>query len=210
MRVSEIFYSIQGEAQAAGLPCSFVRLSGCPFACAYCDTSYAREEAGEDLSIEEILRRLASFPCDLVEVTGGEPLAQEQTPALLRALEGTGRRVMLETSGHLALDSVPPSTAVVMDIKTPGSGHPGFHPGNLERLGVRDAVKFVICDRSDFDWAARRVSEHRLAARTAVYFSPAWALLDPPVLADWILGSGLGVRLQLPLHKLLWPGQRGR
>jgi len=192
-----------------GLPCCFIRLSGCPFHCSYCDTEFAREEKGEDISIPAVLARLNDYSCRLVEVTGGEPLAQKDTPELLRALEASGRSVLLETSGHLPLDEVPASTAIVMDIKTPGSGRAGFHPGNLARLGPRDAVKFVICGREDFEWAMRTAAEHDLASRMTVFFSPAWGLVAPRDLAEWILDSGLAVRLQIPLHKLLWGDQRG-
>ncbi len=211
MRVSEIFYSLQGEAQAAGLPCCFVRLAGCPFRCTYCDTAYAREEAAEEATVESILERLRVHSCRLVEVTGGEPLAQAETPALLQALSEAGWSVMLETSGHLPLDRIPPSTAIVMDIKTPGSGHPGFHAPNLARLTPRDAVKFVLCDRNDFDWACARVRELDLAARVPIFLSPAWGVLQAAELADWILDEALpGVRLQLPLHKVLWGNGPGR
>lgn len=192
-----------------GLPCCFVRLSGCPFRCTYCDTAYAADSGGESLSIPDILGRLAVFPCRLAEVTGGEPLAQPETPELLGALLDAGFSTLLETSGHLPLDCVPAATRIVMDIKTPGSGRPGFHPGTLDRLGPGDSIKFVICGRRDHDWAVARVRELDLAGRVPVYFSPAWGRVRPEDLARWILESGLPVRLHLPLHKIVWGDQRG-
>ena len=193
-----------------GLPCCFIRLAGCPFRCIYCDTTYAREDSGEEISPKDILDRLGRFPSRLVEVTGGEPLAQSETPQLLKLLLEAGYSVLLETSGHLPIEAVPCGIMIVMDIKTPGSGLAGWHPSNLGRLGVSDAVKFVICGRDDYEWAIRKVVELDLTSKVPVYFSPAWGMIDAKALAQWIMECGLPIRLQLPLHKILWHDQKGR
>jgi 7-carboxy-7-deazaguanine synthase len=211
LRVAEIFSSLQGETQYAGLPCAFVRLAGCPHACLYCDTPRARS-GGALLSAEEILQRLRDLgDFHLVEVTGGEPLHQQETPLLLERLLEQGYDVLLETSGHESLAAVPPAVAVLMDIKTPGSGAMGFHEGNLDCLKTGDALKFVVCGPEDFTWAAAFVRGRRLLDRGfPVFFIPAHGRLAPAELAGWILRERLPVRLGLQLHKLLWGTDTGR
>jgi len=205
LRVAEIFRSLQGESQYAGLPCAFVRLAGCTHACVYCDTPRARS-GGVLLSEEEIIERVRSLgEIRLVEVTGGEPLHQEDTPLLLQRLCGEGFSVLLETSGHEPLVRVPSSVSVLMDVKTPDSGAEGLCAENLQRLKAGDALKFVLCGTADFQWATAFVRNHKLIDREfPVFFIPAHGRVDPADLADWILRARLPVHLGLQLHKLLW------
>lgn len=210
LTVNEIFYSIQGEGTHAGLPCIFVRLTGCPLRCAYCDTAYAFSE-GERRSEEEILAQVARYPCRLVEVTGGEPLAQPDAFPLLSRLADRGFEVMVETSGHIPLDRLDARVSAILDVKTPGSGESHrMEWRNLDLLKPRDQVKFVIVDRADYEWSRGIVAERGLGPRTTVLFSPSHGVLAPAQLARWILDDGLTVRLQLQLHKYVWPGvERG-
>ncbi len=208
--VNEIFHSIQGESTHAGRPCVFVRLTGCPLRCTYCDTTYAYTE-GKPMTVAEVLAAVRSHRCGLVEVTGGEPLAQEETPALLAALLAEGYEVLLETSGTLPLDRVPPAVRKIVDVKCPGSGeaHRNRYE-DLDLLSPRDEVKFVVRDRRDFEWAVEVVRRHRLAERCPVLVAPAFGELSPRDLAEWILASGLPLRLQLQLQKYVWdPAARG-
>lgn len=208
--VSEIFYSLQGETQYAGRPCVFVRLSGCPHRCAYCDTAYAWT-GGEEMSVEAVAAHVKSLNVRMVEVTGGEPLHQSETPLLLRRLSEDGHEVLLETSGHESLRRVPSGVHIVMDIKTPGSGAQGFHAANLARLGFGDALKIILCSREDFDWAAGLVRRRRLLCRPfPVYFCPAQGFLEASDLAEWILEARLAVHLGIQLHKLLWGAKTTR
>lgn len=203
--VTEIFRSIQGESTLAGRPCVFVRLSGCNLRCRYCDTTYAYEP-GAPLAIAAILARVAALGGALVEVTGGEPLLQAQTPALLDALADAGLHVLLETNGSIPL---PPHRRcrVIMDLKCPSSGESAHMDwANLARLQAGDEIKFVVGERADFDWAVATVHAHRLAARDlSLLVGPVARSVAPAALAAWILDSGLDLRLHLPLHRIIWP-----
>lgn len=210
LRITEIFLSLQGEARDAGRPTSFVRLTGCPLRCRYCDTTYAFT-GGRWMGLDEILEAVARHEVMHVCVTGGEPLAQRHCPALLRALCDAGYQVSLETSGALDLAAVDSRVVKVMDLKTPASGEAHRNRWeNLQHLTSRDQVKFVICDRQDYEWARETLERHRLAERCEVLFSPCWDRQDPAALAGWILEDRLPVRLQLQLHKLLWGEEPGR
>lgn len=208
--VNELFVSIQGESSRVGLPCVFVRLTGCPLRCRWCDTTYAYDE-GRTMSLEEILMRVASFGVELVEVTGGEPLMQEQTPELLRQLCDSGHQVMLETSGALELAPVDLRVRVVMDIKCPGSGMAErMHWPNLELLKADDEVKFVLADRQDYEYARQVMERHDLARRCRVLLSVVHGTLKPREVVQWMLADRLPARFQLQLHKYIWPpDQRG-
>lgn len=209
LRISEIFLSLQGESTSVGLPTVFVRLTGCPLRCHYCDTAYAFS-GGEPLALTEILGRVAGFQARHVTVTGGEPLAQPACLPLLEQLCDAGYCVSLETSGALDVGGVDPRVTKVLDLKTPGSGEVGRNLyRNLELLVPRDQVKFVICDRADYEWARAQIAEHRLAGRCELLFSPAWGQQDPARLAEWILEDRLPVRFQLQLHKILWGDEPG-
>ncbi len=205
VRVCEIFHSIQGESTTAGLPCVFVRLSGCNLRCTYCDTTYAYAP-GAAMSVGEVLSRIGEFGTRTVEVTGGEPLLQPECPALLAELVRCGYEVLLETNGSLALPA-DRRYRVIMDVKCPSSGESdNIDRGNFARLQAGDEVKFVIGSRADFDWAVSAVAERELAQSDCpVLFSPLWGQVSPADLARWILDSGLPVRLQLQLHKIIWP-----
>lgn len=205
LRITEIFYSLQGETSTTGLPTVFVRLTGCPLRCRYCDTAYAFS-GGHLLSLTEVLAAVADYAPRYVTVTGGEPLAQPECLLLLQALCERGYRVSLETSGALPIAAVDPRVHVILDIKTPASGEVARNLwANIAHLGAKDEVKFVICDRVDYDWARFQIDRHRLAATGAeLLFSPSQGQLEPRVLADWILADRLPVRMQLQLHKYLW------
>lgn len=210
IRVTEIFRSIQGEGIRAGFPCAFIRLTGCSLRCVWCDTAYAFS-GGEDLPVETAAERVLALGTDLVEVTGGEPLEQEGVYPLIDALLARGKTVLLETGGHVAIDRVDPRVVKIVDVKAPGSGMLSANlPENLERLGPRDEVKFVLADRRDFDWALAFVLERNLDARYPVTFSPAWGELSATELAEWIRDSGRSIRLGVQLHKLLWGDVPGR
>lgn len=210
LRINEIFYSLQGETSRVGLPTVFVRLTGCPLRCGYCDTAYAFNE-GVAMDIPAILEQVAAFAPRYVTVTGGEPLAQKECPALISALCDAGYSVSLETGGALDISRVDPRVSRIVDIKTPGSGEMAKNRWtNLALLTPHDELKFVICDAADYEWARQQVLEHQLSDRCPVLFSPVAGSLDPSQLADWILRDRLDVRFQLQLHKLLWREDRGR
>ncbi|MGE3976261.1 MAG: radical SAM protein [Nitrospira sp.] len=210
MRVTEIFHSVQGESTFAGLPCVFVRLTGCPLRCTWCDTDYAFF-GGTDRSIDDILDRVRSYGCRLVEVTGGEPLVQPDTATLLRRLCEEGFTVLLETSGAIDTTIVPLSVRIILDVKCPGSGmSERMHWPNVERLRPQDEAKFVIQDRGDYGWAKDILNRFRLTDRCPILFSPVFGALDPRQLAEWLLADRLPIRLQLQLHKHIWaPDMRG-
>ena len=209
LRISEIFYSLQGESESVGLPTVFVRLTGCPLRCSYCDTPYAFK-GGEWLELPQILERVADHGVSHVTVTGGEPLAQSGCRALLERLCDAGHRVSLETSGALDISGIDPRVVRVMDLKTPGSGEMARNRyQNIGHLRAGDQVKFVICDRQDYQWAREQVERYRLARRCGVLFSPAAERQDPAELAEWILRDRLPVRFQLQLHRILWGDRPG-
>jgi len=205
VRITEIFYSLQGEARTVGLPTVFVRLTGCPLRCLYCDTEYAFS-GGELFSIDDIAERVAGFDPRYVTVTGGEPLAQKSCLPLLARLCDAGYEVSLETSGAMSVAGVDERVVKVLDLKTPASGELGRNDyGNIPLLTPRDQVKFVVCDRADYEWARFKLDEYQLAQRVSdVLFSPSHGQLSGRELAEWILADNLPVRLQLQLHKLLW------
>lgn len=208
--MTEIFLSLQGEASRVGLPTVFVRLTGCPLRCGYCDTEYAFQ-GGEWMSLPSILARVRELGARHVTVTGGEPLAQPAVLSLMTCLCDQGLDVSLETSGALDIVPVDSRVARIVDIKTPGSGEAGRNLWpNLDHLSPRDEVKFVLTDEADYNWARDILAKHDIVARCPVLFSPAWGSLAPTQLAAWILRDGLSVRLQVQLHKLLWQEARGR
>ncbi|GAB6044179.1 7-carboxy-7-deazaguanine synthase QueE [Endothiovibrio diazotrophicus] len=210
LRINEIFHSLQGEARTVGLPTTFIRLTGCPLRCGYCDTAYAYGE-GEWMSSEGILARISEFATRYVCVTGGEPLAQEGCRELLEALCERGYAVSLETSGARDIAGIDPRVSRVMDLKTPGSGElKSNRYENIDALTAHDQVKLVICDREDYNWAKEVLIRYELARRCEVLFSPAWGRIEPRQLADWILEDQLPVRFQLQLHKILWDDERAR
>ena len=210
LRITEIFYSLQGESLTVGVPTVFIRLTGCPLRCGYCDTEYAFH-GGRWMNIADILKEVAANQTLYVTVTGGEPLAQKACPVLLSALCDAGYEVSLETSGALDVSTVDSRVVKVMDIKTPGSGEMERNRfENLEFLGPHDQVKFVICDRKDYDWSKQCVANCDLSARCEVLFSPSYGQLNPAQLAEWILQDRLPVRFQLQLHKVLWGEEPGR
>lgn len=210
VRVTEIFLSIQGESLTQGLPTVFVRLTGCPLRCRYCDTAYAFS-GGRTMEVGEVLAEVAAAGVRHVTVTGGEPLAQRGALELLRRLCDAGHEVSLETSGALDVAPVDPRVVKVMDIKTPGSGEAHRNRWeNLAHLGPRDQVKIVVCDRADYEWARAVIREQGLAGRWPVLLSPSHGELEPRLLAEWILADRLPVRLQVQLHKLLWGDVPGR
>jgi 7-carboxy-7-deazaguanine synthase len=210
LQVNEIFHSIQGESTRAGEPCVFVRLTGCNLRCVWCDTAYAFDE-GRPMSVEQVVARVASYGCRLVEVTGGEPLLQPEAVPLLRALVAAGHDVLLETGGSLPVDEVPAGVARIIDVKCPGSGESERNRWqNLDVLRPGDELKFVLADRGDYDWARARIRELALAGRCPLLFSPVHGALDPGELARWVLADRLPVRVQVQLHKVLWPdAERG-
>lgn len=210
LTVNEIFFSIQGEGTRAGQPCVFVRLTGCPLRCVWCDTAYAFHE-GTRRSEEEVMAEVEKLPCRLLELTGGEPLAQPDAFKLVGRALDAGWEVLVETSGHVLLDRLDRRAVAIMDVKTPGSGeHHAMEWRNFDLLQPKDEAKFVIADRADYEWSRHLVRERRLHERCPVLFSPVHGALDPGVLGRWILDDGLPVRLQLQLHKYLWPGvERG-
>jgi len=209
LRITEIFHSLQGESRPAGWPSAFVRLTGCPLRCVYCDTAYAFH-GGQKTGIDEILEKVAGFEVRHVCVTGGEPLAQPACHDLLGALCDAGYHVSLETSGALDISEVDRRVAVVLDLKTPASGEVARNLwANLAHLKREDQVKFVICNRTDYEWARETLREHALAARCEVLFSPAWEQQPARELAEWILADRLPVRFQVQLHKYLWGDAAG-
>lgn len=210
LRVTEIFLSLQGEGRSAGYPTVFIRLTGCPLRCRYCDTSYAFS-GGERLSIEEIQQQVDAFHIEYVCVTGGEPLAQQDCLVLLSALCDAGYRVSLETSGALDICDVDDRVTRVMDLKTPSSGEVERNRiSNLDCLREDDQVKFVITDRDDYEWSCEQLKQFRIMEKCEVLFSPAQDQMNPAQLADWMIKDRVQARLQLQLHKLLWGNQPGR
>lgn len=211
LRITEIFYSLQGESRSVGWPTVFVRLTGCPLRCVYCDTSYAFK-GGDWRELEDILAEVKQYKVHHVTVTGGEPLAQKECLSLLSALCDEGYEVSLETSGALDISEVDPRVIKVMDLKTPLSGEVEKNRyENIQYLTARDQLKFVIGDREDYDWSNAQVAEHQLADKCEVLYSPSQGVLEASELADWMLQDQLqGVRFQLQLHKYLWGNEPGR
>jgi len=210
MRVTEIFHSIQGESSYAGQTCVFVRLTGCPLRCIWCDTDYAFY-GGHESSIDEALAKVHTYGCRLVEVTGGEPLAQPESLPLMARLCNAGYTVLLETSGAVDIAPVDPRVHIILDVKCPGSGMTNrMHWPNLSKLTAKDEAKFVLADRADYDWAREILAEHDIAGRCTILFSPVFGSLDVRQLAEWILTDRLPVRFQLQMHKHIWaPDMRG-
>jgi 7-carboxy-7-deazaguanine synthase len=203
MRVTEIFFSLQGEGTRAGRPCTFVRFTGCDLRCVYCDTAYAFH-GGEDLSRGEILDAVARHATRFVCLTGGEPMLQRELPALAADLVARGYEVAVETHGQRPTDALPPEVIRIVDVKTPASGEPPPDLGYLDTLRPHDEVKFVVCSEEDFRWSEEVVRRHALEGRAHLLFSPAWGSVEPRDLARWLLESGLDARLSLQLHKVLW------
>ncbi len=211
LTINEIYQSIQGESTHVGEPCVFVRLTACDLRCSWCDTPYAFTE-GRKMSIDDVLADVDRFACPLVEITGGEPLLQKDVFPLMAQLLASGKRVMVETGGHLSIEPVPEAVIKIVDVKCPGSGESAkMHWPNLDYLAPHDEVKFVIKDRADYDYARDVVSRYRLSERcAAVLFSPVHGVLDPQTLTTWILDDKLPVRLQVQMHKYIWtPTTRG-
>ncbi len=210
LRVTEIFLSLQGESATVGVPTVFVRLTGCPLRCGYCDTAYAFR-GGESLPLDGVVAQVAAFETPHVTVTGGEPLAQPGCLALLERLCDAGLRVSLETSGALDIGGVDARVTTVMDLKTPGSGEVDRNRyANIDRLKPGDQVKFVVCDRADYEWARERIADFDLARRCEVLMSPCHGEQDARELAEWVLADRLPVRFQIQLHKYLWGDEPGR
>lgn len=210
LRVTEIFYSLQGEARTVGIPTVFVRLTGCPLRCGYCDTTYAFQ-GGEWKSLDSILEEIKSYNTKFITVTGGEPLAQKQCISLLGQLCDAGYEVSLETSGAMDVSKVDKRVSKVMDLKTPASGEEAKNRyENIKYLTRNDQVKFVICSRNDYDWAVDKFKEYKLDNKCEVLFSPVHGELEPSQLAGWILHDKLPVRFQLQMHKYLWGDEQGR
>lgn len=211
LTINEIFYSIQGESTRAGRPCVFVRLTACDLRCTWCDTPYAFHE-GQKRSVDDVLAEVERYDCRLVEITGGEPLLQEDVYPLMDGLLSAGCTVMIETGGHRPVDRVPADVIKILDVKCPGSGEAARnHWNNLDRLAPHDEVKFVLRDRQDYEFAMEVIRRHELVGRCAsLLFSPVHGVLDPRILSEWILADRAPVRLQLQLHKLIWsPDTRG-
>ncbi|WP_301102227.1 7-carboxy-7-deazaguanine synthase QueE [Propionivibrio sp.] len=210
LKISEIFYSVQGEASRAGLPTVFVRLTGCPLRCVWCDTAHAFS-GGQSMTLTQIIDDVGGYDVRRVCVTGGEPLAQKNCLPLLTAFCDSGYDVCLETSGALDIADVDARVSRIVDLKAPGSGESGknFWP-NLDLLTARDELKFVLKDRSDYEWARQTIDKHHLDAVCPLLFSPVQGELEPKALAEWILADRLPVRFQLQLHKLLWGNMRGK
>jgi 7-carboxy-7-deazaguanine synthase len=206
LTINEIFYSIQGESTRAGQPCVFVRLTACDLRCRWCDTTYAFDE-GRKQSVDEVVAAVENFGCPLVEITGGEPLLQEDVYSLMERLLESGRTVLLETGGHRPVDRVPSGVVKILDVKCPGSGEVAKnHWPNLDRLSPRDEVKFVIANREDYEFARDVIRRHDLASQcSAVLISPVHGVLDNRSLSEWILADRLPARLQIQLHKYIWP-----
>jgi 7-carboxy-7-deazaguanine synthase len=209
-RITEIFYSLQGESRTVGLPTVFVRLTGCPLRCGYCDTEYAFH-GGEKMDLDDIVAKVAAFNPRYVCVTGGEPLAQPNCIPLLTALCDCGYEVSLETSGAMDISKVDKRVSRVMDLKTPGSGEESKNRyENIELLNTHDQLKFVVCHRDDYDWAKEKLQQHQLNERCEVLFSPIHGQLQPAELAEWVVEDNLPVRMQIQMHKYLWGEEKGR
>ncbi len=204
--VNEIFYSIQGESSYAGRPCVFIRLTGCNLRCSYCDTQYAYDE-GDELDISEILERISTYECPLVEITGGEPLIQKDTPELISSLIERGHEVLLETNGTINMEHVNRRCAKIIDIKCPSSDeHEKCDPGIFTSLSVKDEVKFVIGDRYDYEYAKKqlRLIRNNPSFTNPIHFSPVFGKIEPQVLVKWILEDHLDARINIQLHKIIW------
>ena len=211
LTVNEIFFSIQGESTRAGRPCVFVRLTACDLRCTWCDTEYAFYE-GQKRSVEDVVAEVERYECPLVEISGGEPLLQEEVYPLMRALLDRGRTVMLETGGHRPIRRVPQEVVKIVEVKCPGSGEAAKNEwSNLERLSPHDEVKFVVQDRGDYDFAKDVITKFQLASKcAAILMSPVHGVLAPRVLSEWMLADRLPARLQMQIHKLIWtPDTRG-
>lgn len=209
LKVYEIFYSLQGESSRIGLPTVFVRLTGCPMRCSYCDTAYAFS-GGNNMEIEAILNRVQSFGTKYVTVTGGEPLAQKESYLLLNSLCDAGFDVSLETGGAMDIAPVDPRVSVILDIKTPRSlEDKNMLWRNLDVIKAKDEIKFVLCDRDDYDWAKQKMLELNLVDKCPILFSPSFSELNPTDLAEWVLADQLPVRMQMQLHKILWGEKPG-
>jgi 7-carboxy-7-deazaguanine synthase len=210
LRVTEIFRSLQGESTRAGFPCAFIRLTGCSLRCVWCDTAYAFS-GGKEMSVSEAAKQTLDLGTDLIEITGGEPLEQDAVYPLIERLLEHDRTVMIETGGHVRVDRLDPRVIKILDVKAPGSGMQAANlPENLELLGPRDEIKFVLADRPDFDWALGLVASRDLDRRNSVTFSPVWEKLAPAQLGEWIRDSGRKIRLGVQLHKILWGDVPGR
>ena len=205
LTVNEIFHSIQGESSHAGRPCVFVRLTACDLRCVWCDSPYAFHE-GTKRAMEDVVAEVLAFGCPLVEVTGGEPLLQQDVYPLMERLHEAGLQVLIETGGHRSIADVPGHATIVMDVKCPGSGEAAKHDaGNFARLRRHDEVKFVVRDRADYDYARQVVEQEALPGRVAaIHFSPVHGELDPKTLSEWVLADRLPVRVQLQVHKYIW------
>ncbi len=203
MRVTEIFHSLQGETSRSGLPCSFVRFTGCDLRCGYCDTAYAFE-GGIAMTREAIVDRLLGWPTRFVTLTGGEPMLQKELPELARDLLARGFTVAVETHGQLPVKALPSQVIKIVDIKTPGSGEVAKEVSVLEELDAKDEVKFVICSREDFDWSLALIRKHGLEERLPLLLSPSFGQVEPKDLAAWMLQAGLKARLNLQIHKYIW------
>ncbi|HLD10087.1 MAG TPA: 7-carboxy-7-deazaguanine synthase QueE [Methylophilaceae bacterium] len=209
LRVHEIFHSLQGESSRVGLPTVFVRLTGCPMRCVYCDTAYAFT-GGENMELDEIMAQVSEHGTRYVTVTGGEPLAQKECLVLLKELCDAGYEVSLETGGAIDTSAVDNRVAVILDVKTPGSGEVEKNLwDNLQHLKPKDEVKFVLCNRSDYDWAKQVLAERAIGSKCSVLFSPVYNQVNPTELAEWILHDKLPVRMQIQLHKVLWGEKPG-
>lgn len=204
LKIHEIFYSLQGESTRVGLPTVFVRLTGCPMRCVYCDTAYAFS-GGSNIETADILAKIAEYGTKYVTVTGGEPLAQKECMVLLKALCDAGYNVSLETGGAVDIGPVDSRVSVILDIKTPDSGElKNYLWENLTHLKKTDEVKFVLCSRADYDWAKQILVQYHLVEKCSVLFSPVYSQINPTDLANWVLADQLPVRMQLQLHKILW------
>lgn len=209
LKIHEIFHSLQGESSRVGLPTVFVRLTGCPMRCVYCDTAYAFS-GGNNIEIADILAKVAEFGTQYVTVTGGEPLAQKDCHVLLKELCDAGYNVSLETGGAIDIGPVDKRVSVILDIKTPGSGEVDNNLwANLAHLKVQDEVKFVLCSREDYEWAKTLLSTHKINEKCPVLFSPVYSQVNPTALAEWVLADKLSVRMQVQLHKILWGEKPG-
>jgi 7-carboxy-7-deazaguanine synthase len=211
LTINEIFHSVQGESTYAGRPCVFVRLTACDLRCSWCDTPYAFHE-GSKRSLDEVIGEVDRYGCSLVEVTGGEPLLQEDVYPLMQTLLDRGKTVLLETGGHRSTERVPADVVTILDVKCPGSGEVERNDwNNLDRLRRHDEVKFVVKDRTDYDFAREVIARHQLPGRAAaIHLSPVHGVLDPKTLSEWVLADNLPVRVQLQLHKYIWsPDARG-
>ena len=210
MRITEIYKSIQGESTYAGQPCVFIRTTGCNLRCTWCDSAFTFY-GGQEMDLEEVLARVRSYHCRLVELTGGEPLLQKESRPLVRTLANEGHTVLIETGGSLDIRGFDPRVVIIMDIKCPGSRMTdAMRWENIDALKPTDQIKFVIKDRQDYLWAAEILEQHRLLQRFTVLFSPVFGVMDPKQLAEWVLEDGLELQLQLQLHKYIWhPETRG-